>query len=70
MGRPAGKPNTQTGQLRDMILTALTNEGGIEYLQGLARHEPKSFAALLGKVLPLQVAGSGDDGEVVIRWER
>ena len=58
-GRKPGQPNTNTGILRDMILTALSDEGGVDYLRALAQHEPRAFAGLLGKVLPMQVTGEG-----------
>lgn len=56
-GRKKGKPNKVTGELKDMILHALTAVGGEEYLERQAEAEPKSFMLLLGRVLPLQVNG-------------
>jgi hypothetical protein len=44
-----------------MIVEALHGVGGIEYLQGLAVSHPPAFAALLGKVMPLQIAGDPDN---------
>ena len=38
-----------------MVLEALESEGGVEYLRKVAREEPKSFIALLGRLLPRQV---------------
>ena len=63
-GRPKGTPNKATAQLKDMILTALSNAGGAEYLERRA-NDPRtasSFLALIGKVLPMTVIGAGEDG--------
>jgi hypothetical protein len=54
-GRQAGTPNKLTGAVKEMILTALEQEGGIEYLRHQARRNPTAFLQLVGKVLPLQV---------------
>lgn len=56
-GRPKGVPNKVTGALKDMILTALSNKGGVEYLEKQADENPAAFMTLLGKVIPLQIGG-------------
>ena len=64
-GRQAGTPNRTTALLKEAIIAAAETEGdkGIGGLQGycqfLARDEPKAFAQLLGKVLPLQIGAEG-----------
>jgi hypothetical protein len=68
-GRPKGVPNKTTTQLKEAILGAATDvgedgegkKGLVGYLTTLAKAEPKAFASLLGKVLPLQVTGEGGD---------
>jgi hypothetical protein len=60
-GRKKGVPNKITGQVKDMILQALTNVGGVTYLEARAVDSPTAFMALVGKVLPLQVAGDPDN---------
>lgn len=57
-GRKKGVPNKLTGQLKDMILGALEDAGGQEYLKLQAVNNPNAFLSLVGKVLPLQVTGS------------
>ncbi|MCV5968711.1 hypothetical protein, partial [Lactococcus petauri] len=53
-GRKAGTPNKVTGQLKDMILQALSDQGGVAYLNTVASTHPQVFCALLGRVLPIQ----------------
>lgn len=65
-GRRKGTPNKTTALLKEAIIAAATEQGddgtgGLTgYCRFLARDEPKAFAQLLGKVLPLQVTGEGD----------
>ena len=40
-----------------MILNALSDVGGEQYLARQANENPSSFMTLLGKVLPTQVTG-------------
>ena len=56
-GRKAGTPNKINRQLKEMILEALDLAGGVSYLQEQARTSPGPFLALVGKVLPMTVAG-------------
>lgn len=62
-GRKKGSLNKENKQLREMILEALEladKGGGVEYLAKQARERPNAFLPLLGRVLPLQVAGDPD----------
>lgn len=65
-GRKKGVPNKVTGELKAMILQALDQAGGVDYLVARAGDSPTAFLTLVGKVLPLQVAGNGEDGGVHI----
>lgn len=68
-GRPKGVPNKVTGELKDMILQALGDAGGVDYLKKQAAENPNAFLTLVGKVLPLQV-GAGDGlKKLVIEWQ-
>jgi hypothetical protein len=74
-GRAKGTPNRVTRLLRDAILLAAVqadaqmkkaagdpSAASLDgYLTWIALNHPVQFAALLGKVLPLQVAASGID---------
>ena len=65
-GRQKGSPNKLTKQLKDMILEALDESGGVEYLKQTAIDHPTAFLTLVGKVLPLQVTGS-DGGPLIVQ---
>jgi len=54
-GRKKGVTNGDTAKLREMILLALDNAGGSEYLYEQAFAEPKAFLALIAKVVPREV---------------
>ena len=68
-GRKKGVPNKVTGQLREMILGALDDAGGQQYLLDRARVEPKAFMALLAKVLPTQISGDPQNPLLIGRVE-
>lgn len=69
-GRKKGAANKTTALLKDAILKAAQAAGGgdadgvVKYLTIQAIDNPGPFMALLGKVLPLQVAGTDEDGEI------
>lgn len=64
-GRKKGTPNKATKALKDAILLAAETvgqdgkgkDGLVGYCKRLAFDEPKAFSTLLGKVLPIQIAG-------------
>jgi hypothetical protein len=70
-GRPKGSPNKTTALLKDAILEAAQKagkkEGMVGYLVKQADENPAAFMTLLGKVLPMQINGAGEDGEHLIR---
>ena len=70
-GRKKGVPNKTTALLKDAILKAAQNAGGgddglVNYLTVQAAENPGPFMSLLGKVLPMQVEGTGSNGEINI----
>jgi hypothetical protein len=44
-----------------MIIAALDQAGGAEYLARQAEENPGPFMTLIGKVLPMQLTGEGGD---------
>jgi len=67
MGRKKGVPNKITKELKEMILGALDQCGGQNYLARQAEENPTAFMALVGKVLPMTVQGTGDGGALTIQ---
>lgn len=70
-GRKKGTPNKTTALLKDAILEAARKAGGegeiVGYLTQQAEENPTAFMSLLGKVLPMQLAGAdGKDLTVVL----
>lgn len=60
-GRKKGVPNKFTICVKEMILKALDGSGGINYLMQQAQSNPTAFMTLVGKVLPLTLAGDKDN---------
>lgn len=63
-GRKKGVPNKTTAVLKDAILKAaeLAGDGDMtQYLAIQAKLNPGPFMALLGKVMPLQIAGDAEN---------
>lgn len=56
-GSRKGKPNKITADVKAMILSALDKAGGADYLYEQAKENPNAFLTLVGKVLPMTVAG-------------
>ena len=68
-GRPKGSKNKTTTLLKEAILRAGEavgqdgkGKGGLTgYLKRVAQEDVKAYSTLLGKVLPMQVAGDPDN---------
>lgn len=67
-GRPKGALDKNNKQLREMILAALAQKGGISYLADKAESHPQAFMSLLGRVLPLAVEGGDPEKPVTVTW--
>ena len=68
-GRQKGAKNRFPIELKDMILGALYDNGGREYLAQQARQNPVAFMSLLAKVLPMQLANADDSKPLRITFE-
>lgn len=60
-GRKAGTPNKITADVKAMVLAALEEQGGVEYLKKQATETPTAFLSLLGKILPTQISSDPDN---------
>lgn len=70
-GRPKGTPNKVTADLKAMILGALSGVGGESYLKRQAEKNPTAFMTLIGRVLPLTVAGDPTAPlKLTVTWEK
>mgnify|MGYP003342424012 CR=1 FL=1 len=70
LGRIGGKihiGHAVNKALKDMILGALTNAGGEEYLTRQAEENPQAFMGLIGKVLPTELKGTGEGGSIIVK---
>ena len=67
-GRKAGTPNKLTGAVKDMVLKALSNVGGVNYLEAQAQNNPTAFLTLVGKIIPHEVSGLGG-GAIIVKLE-
>ncbi|MCA3734373.1 MAG: hypothetical protein INE97_03380, partial [Phenylobacterium sp.] len=69
-GRTKGVPNKATKALKDMILGALDDAGGQDYLRRQSIENPTAFLTLIGKVLPTTINADvkGEVGVVIRRF--
>ena len=58
MARQKGTPNNITRDMKDILHLAFERAGGVDYLVKQSKAEPKAFMALLGRIVPTQVAVS------------
>jgi hypothetical protein len=58
VGRQKGTPNQLTASIKDAIQNAFTELGGTSYLVHVGRNDPRTFCALLGKLLPTKLANA------------
>ena len=76
-GRRKGTPNRTSQLLKDAVLQAAEIQGNkinkdkqlsglIKYLQFIAAEHPAQFCTLLNRVMPLQIGGTSDEGDVNI----
>lgn len=72
-GRPKGATNKLNADIKNMVLQALEQAGGVGYLVDRA-HDAKTapaFLALVGKVLPMTVAGDPNSPhKVIFTWAK
>jgi hypothetical protein len=57
-GSRKGIPNKQTVAIKDAIERAFTKLGGTDYLVHVGRTDPRTFCALLSKLLPTKLTNA------------
>lgn len=70
-GRPAGSLDKGNALIREMIVEALYQAGGVEYLVRQANGKPAAFLALIGKVMPVQIeadVNANVNGSIEVRF--
>jgi hypothetical protein len=60
IGRVAGVPNKITSDVKEMALIALNRAGGADYLYTQAMENPKSFMAIITRIIHAQITGLND----------
>lgn len=58
VGRARGTPNQLTASVRDAIHNAFEELGGMSYLVHVGKTDPRTFCALLSKLLPTKLANA------------
>ena len=57
-GRPKGIPNKITLSVKEAVENAFNELGGTSYLVHVGRNDPRTFCALLSKLLPTKLANA------------
>ena len=57
-GRPKGMQNQLTTSIKDAIQNAFTELGGASYLVHVGKTDPRTFCALLSRLLPTKLANA------------
>jgi hypothetical protein len=57
-GRPKGIPNKTTQSVKEAIERAFDKLGGTDYLVHVGQTDPRTFCALLSKLLPTKLANA------------
>ena len=58
VGRAKGTPNALTVSVREAVERAFDKLGGASYLEHVGRTDPRTFCALLSKLLPTKLANA------------
>ena len=58
VGRSKGTPNALTVSVREAVERAFEKLGGASYLEHVGRTDPRTFCALLSKLLPTKLANA------------
>jgi hypothetical protein len=64
-GRKKGTPNKQTTDMRAAMVEAFDKAGGVAWLLTLSKDDPRTFAGLVGKIIPNEIKATVE-GELVL----
>ena len=68
-GRPKGRVAQETADIKAMVIGALQDVGGRDWLAARAHDQPVAFMGLIGRVLPHQLTGeNGAPIAYSFRW--
>lgn len=65
-GRQKGTPNKVTLALKEAILAAFEEAGGVAYLKRVAQRDPRTFCMLLARVLPTEFKAEIDAAATLV----
>lgn len=70
-GRKAGTPNKISGDAKDNISAVFIRLGGTAAMAEWAQENKTQFYQIYSKLMPLQLTGSGTEGQHVVefKWE-
>lgn len=57
-GRPPGIPNKMAQSVKEAVENAFTELGGMSYLVHVGKTDPRTFCALLSKLLPTKLSNA------------
>lgn len=66
-GRVAGTPNKLSGLAKDNIAAVFNRLGGTAGMAEWAQENKTQFYQIYSKLMPLQVEGSGSEGEFITK---
>lgn len=65
-GRQAGVPNKSTQAVREALVAAFAELGGTQFLVELGKSDPATFARLLSRLIPNEIAAGTEAGKVEV----
>jgi hypothetical protein len=63
-GRVAGTPNKLSLSVKDNVIGVFEALGGADHMKRWAEENPNQFYNIYAKLLPLQLQGGGENGEI------
>lgn len=67
-GRKKGVPNKATASVKQAIIDAFEQHGGVPALVKWAKSNETEFYKLWSRLAPTEIAGTGTNGEIIVRF--